>query len=208
MVAFSFQWTTDNIADVIDFRTATKVTDPNNQAGQGKEYLVSQMYDTDYAIEITKNDTGAATAIYPSAITKAGFTLNAENAKAYDISYCRTNSVLRQEADMKRKWIKDYCPFAKNQGFYSIVGNVGKGQKVFGFSHSQVAGTDAIVLATVTRKAITQMQDTGYEVIITDTSTASVVTLVYTTGKTKVGFNIVGEAAATYDVVVIGNVNY
>jgi hypothetical protein len=85
VVAFSFQWTTDNIADVIDFRTATKVTDAYNTAGQGKEYLVSQMYDTDYGIAITKNDAGAATVIYPSAITKAGFTLNGENAKAYDV---------------------------------------------------------------------------------------------------------------------------
>jgi hypothetical protein len=43
------------------------------------------MYDTDYGIVITKNDSGAATVIYPSSLTKAGFTLNGENAKKYDI---------------------------------------------------------------------------------------------------------------------------
>jgi hypothetical protein len=85
IVAFSFRWTTGSTADVIDFRTATKVTDANNSAGQGKPYLVSQMYDTDYGIAITKNDSGAASAIYPSSLTKTGFTLNGENAKAYDV---------------------------------------------------------------------------------------------------------------------------
>jgi hypothetical protein len=109
---------------------------------------------------------------------------------------------------MKRKWIKDYCPYARNQGFYSVVGNVNKGQKVFGFEHTQVAGTDAIVLSTATRNVVNQMQDTSYEVILSDTSSGSVVTVCYVTGKTKVGFNIVGEVAAIYDVVVIGNVNY
>jgi len=86
VVAFSFHWTTDNVADVIDFRTATKVTDAYNSAGQGKEYLVSQMNDTDYNIAITKNDAGAPVSeVYASALTKGGFTLNAENAKAYDV---------------------------------------------------------------------------------------------------------------------------
>ncbi len=109
---------------------------------------------------------------------------------------------------MKRKWIKDYCPFAKSQGFYSIVGNVNKGQKVFGFSHTQAAGSDAITFSSSTRNVIKQMQDVGYEVVVTDTSTTSVVTVAYVTTKTKTGFTLVGEAAATYDVVVIGNVNY
>ena len=85
VVAFSFSWTTDATADVIDFKTGTKVNDANNAAGQGKPYLVTQMYDTDYGIAITKNDSGAATAVYPSSLTKAGFTLNGENAIKYDI---------------------------------------------------------------------------------------------------------------------------
>lgn len=109
---------------------------------------------------------------------------------------------------MKRKWIKDYCPYAKNQGFYSVVGNVDKGQKVFGFEHTQVAGADVIVLATATRNVVTQMQDTGYEVILSDTSSGSVVTVCYVEDKTKTSFELNGEAGAVYDVVVIGNVNY
>ena len=109
---------------------------------------------------------------------------------------------------MKRKWIKDYCPFARNQGFYSVVGNVDKGQKVFGFEHSQVAGDDTIVFSTATKNVVTQMQDTSYEVIITDTSAVSVVTFVWVTDKTKTSFHIHGEVNAIYDVVVLGNVNY
>ena len=86
VVAFSFLWTSDAAADELDFRTATKVTDTNNQAGQGKEYLVSQMYDTDYGIAITKSSAGAVAAqIYPSAITKTGFTLNGESGETYDV---------------------------------------------------------------------------------------------------------------------------
>ncbi len=109
---------------------------------------------------------------------------------------------------MKRKWIKDYCPFAKNQGFYSVVGNVNKGQKVFGFFHTQVGAADTITLSTVTRNVVTQMQDTGYEVLLSDTSSGSVVTLCYVDTKTKTSFILHGEAAAIYDVVVVGNVNY
>ena len=109
---------------------------------------------------------------------------------------------------MKRKWIKDYCPFAKNQGFYSVVGNVNKGQRIFGFAHTQVAGADTITLSTATRNVVTQMQDTGYEVILSDTSAGSVVTLCYVSTKTKTSFVLNGEAAAVYDIVVIGNVNY
>lgn len=86
VVAFSFSWTTDNTADVIDFKTGTNVVDTlGNTAGQGKQFLVTQMYDTDYGIAITKNDSGAGTMSYPSSLTKTGFTLNGENAKKYDI---------------------------------------------------------------------------------------------------------------------------
>jgi predicted amino acid dehydrogenase len=109
---------------------------------------------------------------------------------------------------MKGKWIKDFCPYAKNQGFYSVVGNVDKGQKVLGFEHTQVGAADAIVFSTATRNVVTQMQDTGYEVILSDTSSGSVVTICYVTDKSKTGFILNGEAAAVYDVVVIGNVNY
>jgi len=91
VVAFSFQILSTGAATVIDFRTATKSTggttvDTYTTTGQGKESLVSQMYDADYGIAITKNDSGApVTEVYPSALTKAGFTLNGENAKKYDI---------------------------------------------------------------------------------------------------------------------------
>jgi hypothetical protein len=109
---------------------------------------------------------------------------------------------------MKRKWIKDYCPYAKNQGFYSVVGNVDKGQKVFGFEHTQSAGSDTITFASATRNIVTQMQDTSYEVILSDTSSGSVVTICSVLSKTKTSFALVGESSAVYDVVVIGNVNY
>jgi len=109
---------------------------------------------------------------------------------------------------MKRKWVKDFCPYAKNQGFYSVIGNVDKGQKIFGFEHTQAAGSDTITFASATRNVVTQMQDTSYEVILSDTSTASVVTMCAVITKTKTSFILVGEANAVYDVVVIGNVNY
>lgn len=86
VVAFSFLWTSDAAADPLDFRTATKVNDANNAPGQGKPYLVTQMYDTDFGIAITKSSAGAVLAhTYPSAITKAGFTLNGENGETYDV---------------------------------------------------------------------------------------------------------------------------
>ncbi len=86
VVAFSFKWTNVGAASVVDFRTATKVNDANDQTGLGKAYLVSQMYGTDYGIAITKSSTGAvATDVYASALTKAGFTLNGENAEDYDV---------------------------------------------------------------------------------------------------------------------------
>jgi hypothetical protein len=31
---------------------------------------------------------------------------------------------------MKGKWIKDYCPYCKDQGFDSVIGNVAPGEVV------------------------------------------------------------------------------
>jgi hypothetical protein len=109
---------------------------------------------------------------------------------------------------MKRKWVKDYCPYSKAQGFYAIVGNVDRGQKVFGFSHTLGAANEDLVLATKTRGAVHQMDDTGYEVEVVKTSAGSVATVVYITSKTVTQFNLRGENGQTYDIVVVGNVDY
>lgn len=109
---------------------------------------------------------------------------------------------------MKRRWVKDYCPYAKDQGFMAVVGDVAPGETAFGFSHRQVAGTDTLDFNTKTAGKIKQMQNAGFKVQVTKSSAGSVVTVPFVLSKTAIGFNLTAEAGEDYDIVVIGKVAY
>ena len=108
----------------------------------------------------------------------------------------------------KRRWIKDYCPFAKDQGFMGVIGDVAPGETVFGFTVSIAASPTAMVFSTQTKNKVKLMKDTYYRVLVTKVSTGSVLaTNPYVGLKTKSQFSLYGEAG-TYDVIVVGHVNY
>lgn len=108
----------------------------------------------------------------------------------------------------KGKWIKDTCPYAKDQGFYSVIGDVRPGETVFGFSVTTGSTDHSCVLKTVTEGKVVQMDDTNYRVIATKVGAGSVATVPIVKTKTKTSFNIAGENAKVYDVIVIGRVLY
>ena len=110
---------------------------------------------------------------------------------------------------MKGKWIKDYCPYAKDQGFDSVIGNVAPGETVFGFRHVLVAGTDTLNLNTVTEGKVTMMKNTNYRILVTKVDAGSTLTAVaYTSWKYKDAFNLTGDAGGTYDIIVVGKIGY
>lgn len=109
----------------------------------------------------------------------------------------------------KKRWIKDYCPFAKDQGFMGVIGDVAPGETVFGFTITLSAATQTLVFNTVTSGKVKLMKDTNYRVQVTKVASGSIVTAgPYVDWKYKDQFNLNGEAGATYDVIVIGHVNY
>ena len=109
---------------------------------------------------------------------------------------------------MKGKWIKDYCPFAKDQGFDGIIGNVAPGELVFGFKHVQVGATDTIYFNPATEEKVTMMRDTLYRILVTKSSAGSVLAVPYTTYKYKDSFDLTAETGQEYDIIVIGKVGY
>jgi hypothetical protein len=112
---------------------------------------------------------------------------------------------------MKKRWIRDYCPFAADQGFLSVIGDVAPGELVFGFSWTGGGLADVITFETVTPSyaKVKQMKNDKYRVQVTKTSAGSVVTTpVYVYGKTKIKFNVDTEAGEVYDIIVIGKVAY
>ncbi len=109
---------------------------------------------------------------------------------------------------MKNKWIKDYCPYAKDQGFDSVIGNVAPGETVFGFRYRITATPEALTFASVTENRVTMMRDTGYRVLITKVSAGSEATIPSYYLPAKLGFTIVGENGEDYDVIVVGRVGY
>jgi hypothetical protein len=109
----------------------------------------------------------------------------------------------------KRRWIKDYCPFAKDQGFMGVVGDVAPGETVFGFTVTLGASPTAMVFSTQTGGKIKMMKDTYYRVQITKVTAGSIAGAnPYIAAKTKSQFSLYGEAGAIYDIIVIGHVNY
>jgi hypothetical protein len=109
---------------------------------------------------------------------------------------------------MKRRWVKDYCPYAKDQGFMAVVGNVLPGETAFGFSHHQLAGTDTLNFKTETKEKVTQMKDELYRIQVTKSSAGSVATIPFVPTKTKISFDLTAEAGEDYDIVIIGRIAY
>lgn len=112
---------------------------------------------------------------------------------------------------MKKRWVKDYCPYAKDQGFLSVIGDVAPGEQVFGFTYLTVGGDDVITFATETHKRVTQMKDTNYRVQLTKVTAASGASEgseAYVRTQTAVSFVLIGDTAQLYDVIVIGRINY
>lgn len=109
----------------------------------------------------------------------------------------------------KRRWIKDYCPFAKDQGFMGVVGDVAPGETVFGFSVTLGATPTTLVFRITTGGKVKQMKDTNYRVQVTKVTTGSIVTAnPWIDFKYEDQFNLNGEVGAIYDVIVVGHVNY
>jgi hypothetical protein len=110
---------------------------------------------------------------------------------------------------MKRRWIKDYCPFAKDQGFMGVIGDVAPGETVFGFTVALMASPTALVLRTQTDGKVHQMKDIYYRVEVTKSAAGSLAGAdPYVGLKTETQLSLYGEVGATYDVIVIGHVNY
>lgn len=108
----------------------------------------------------------------------------------------------------KGRWVKDSCPYAKDQGFNSVIGDVRPGETVFGFSITTTSTSHTCTLKTVTAGLVTQMDDTNYRILVTKVSAGSVVTVPTTATKTKTSFILQAENAEDYDVIVIGRVLY
>lgn len=124
---------------------------------------------------------------------------------------------------MKDKWAKNVCPFCKDQGFDSIIGDPLPGETVISFTHTMTSDHDTLDFATVTAKQlgvvgprnqriIHQMRDIMYRVFATradegdESHTEAGATYQYT--KDYTGFVFYGESGYTYDFVVIGRVNF
>lgn len=109
----------------------------------------------------------------------------------------------------KKRWIKDYCPFARDQGFMGVVGDVAPGETVFGFTITLGATPTAMVFSTQTRNKIKLMKDTNYRIQVTKVTAGSIAGAnPYVGLKTKSQFSLYGEVGAIYDVIIVGHVNY
>jgi hypothetical protein len=109
---------------------------------------------------------------------------------------------------MKNKWVSSICPFAKDQGFSSVIGDVAPGETVFGFTHIQVAAQDDIYFRIATSGKVNQMSNTNYKVEVTKVSADSEVSVPFGYNQYKDHFTLDAEAGEQYDVVVIGKMIY
>jgi len=117
---------------------------------------------------------------------------------------------------MGPKFLQEYCPYSKDQGFLSVIGDVEQGHTMFGFSVILTGATLAVVFKTHTRNEgaggpqVNEMDGIDYHVFpfcSTETSSAALPTvLAYVTNKSRLGFTLHGEAGFTYDVIVKGKV--
>jgi hypothetical protein len=111
---------------------------------------------------------------------------------------------------MKGRWVKDSCPYARDQGFQSVVGNVAPGETVFGFTYLMTSASDTITLKTVTKGLVTQMADKQYRVIPMKVDTGSIADadIPRVSSKKEATFVLSAENAKYYDVIVVGRVLY
>ena len=125
---------------------------------------------------------------------------------------------------MKDKWISQVCPFAHDQGFDSVVGDVKPGETVFGFTHTMVAAHDHLNFATETaieqgasgkgttgQRIIHEMADTYYRVFASKVSIdggASEGSGTYEVTKAVNGFILYADITKMYDIIVIGRVRW
>jgi len=109
---------------------------------------------------------------------------------------------------MKGRWVKDICPYAKDQGFNSVIGDVRPGEKIFGFTVTSTSTDMTLTLKTVTGGKVTQMHDLNYRVIPVKVDTGSVAAVAYIKTKAKTSFHLCAENNKIYDIVVIGRVLY
>jgi len=112
---------------------------------------------------------------------------------------------------MRKRWVKDYCPFSRDQGFLSVIGDVAPGEQVFGFSYTMGSGTATVTFKTETHGRVTQMKDLNYRVQLTKVTAASGASEgseAYVRTQTETTFVLVGDNSQVYDVIVIGRINY
>jgi|GEM_PF-1894774 len=123
-----------------------------------------------------------------------------------------------------KRWAKDYCPYCKSQGFDAILGSTVKDQVCFSFKHTQVAGTDAVTFASdatpykilglpkgsLKSPLVKQMEDDDYQILITKSTFADAAVTIpaYASSLTEVGFNLTGDIAQKYDIMILGKVRY
>jgi len=112
---------------------------------------------------------------------------------------------------MKGRWTKDFCPFARDQGLLSVIGNIERGQTIFGFSVTLTGASKVLVFKTVTKSKVTEMASIDYHVFpcgSTETTSgpAAPTVVAYVTNKTKLAFTLHGQMGFSYDVIVQGKV--
>jgi hypothetical protein len=121
------------------------------------------------------------------------------------------------------KWFKDSCPYCKDQGFMSVIGDVEAGESVIGFTHKMsgtqgATGAAALPVDTVAFKdqslssggKVTNMADTDYKVFairsVTGAAPPSYQSNVSAQKKESFGFQ--GDAGTYYDIIVRGRILY
>jgi hypothetical protein len=117
---------------------------------------------------------------------------------------------------MRDKFLQDYCPYSKDQGFLDVVGDVEQGDTMFGFSVTTTKAVTTVIFDTDTRNEgaggpqVHEMNGIDYHVFpfCSTESTSAFLPLVlcYVTDKTRLGFTLHGEANFTYDIIVKGRV--
>jgi hypothetical protein len=92
-----------------------------------------------------------------------------------------------------------YCPLVEDFHIKNVLGGRERRQLIFGYTHTLVAGADAITLSTMTGGLITQAD--YYQVLVTaDQVYASARPRI--ASKTATQISLTGEAAGVYDLIV------
>jgi hypothetical protein len=108
---------------------------------------------------------------------------------------------------VKKLWAKDFCPFCRDQGFYSIIGDVALGEQIFGFKLTSTGSAQTVTLSTATAGKVHQMKDEKYRLFITKLD-SQVETIPCSYTRTKVNFIMDGDTGTEYDVLIVGKVAF